>query len=412
MSSSSASAAAAAGRAPAPASPTVPGHPARGHIAQPGAEFDAAEAEAQARKMAQGAAASTSSSSAAAAAAAAAAPSSSSSSSRPTAEHVRRDIRLAQAFGFVQLGDAWMSRPAAPNPRTKYGHASRLFEDGADIFRAYGRWRYAGEAFAKAGEAERRQNQPLVAATFFVDGGECMERVDVLEAVHIYGRAVALYAVQGRFVSAASTQLRVAEIYEADGAHYQAAEAFQFAADYFIGDDLYVPTVMALHRAGVCLCEEGGSWRDASDKFDRAAYFAADHNLAKLRVPALMLDAGLCLLADGDIAAVEDYVVECCQRSEEFSVGREKRFLLDTVDVLRAALVDDFVDHCWNLDFVVGLAPHQLGILELLLKRMTLGGAAAAGRPKRRDDEYEEQQVEQTFDAKTGELRVASSGLV
>ena len=48
-----------------------------------------------------------------------------------------------------------------------------------------------------------------------------------LEAVHFYGRAVALYAVLGRFVSAATTQLRIAEIYEADGAHFQAAEAFQ-----------------------------------------------------------------------------------------------------------------------------------------------------------------------------------------
>jgi alpha-soluble NSF attachment protein len=322
---------------------------------------------------------------------------------------VRRDIRLAQAYAFVQLGDKWMSRPAAPNPRTKYGAASRLFEEGADIFRAYGRWRYAGEAYAKAGEAERRMNAPLVAASYFVDGGDCMGRVDVLEAVHFYGRAVALYAVLGRFVSAATTQLRVAEIYEADGAHFQAAEAFQFAADYFIGDDLYIQTCQALYRAGVCLCAEGGSWREASDKFDRAAFFAADHNLAKLRVPAFMLDAGLCLLADGDLEGVEDYVVECCKRSEEFSVGREKRFLLDTVDVARAALLDDFVDHCWNFDFVAGLAPHELQILELLLHRIAQG--PLRDRAKARDDGFEEVTEEKVYD-EYGNEKTKNAGLV
>ena len=383
-------AAAAAAAAAAATPPTVPGVPPRGFVAQPGEEFARKEAEAQARAEAQG-------------------ERKGGAAGRPTAEHVRRDIRLAQAYGFVQLGDRWMARPVAPNPRTKYSAASRLFEEGADIFRAYGRWRFAGEAFAKAGEAERRMNQPLVAASYFVDGGDCMERVDVLEAVHFYGRAVALYAVLGRFVSAATTQLRIAEIYEADGAHFQAAEAFQFAADYFIGDDLYVQTCQALFRAGVCLCDEGGSWREASEKFDRAAYFAADHNLAKLRAPQFMLDAGLCLLADGDLEGVEDFVVECCRRNEEFSVGREKRFLLDTVDVARAALLDDFVDHCWNFDFVAGLMPHELKILDLLRERIAQGPLRE--RERARADGFEEVVEEQVFDDQ-GNLKTKNAGLV
>jgi alpha-soluble NSF attachment protein len=374
--------------------PTLPGHPARGFVAEPGQSKAAEEAARLADAERSSAADATRKGG---------------STSKSVAEHVRRDIRLAQAYNLVQNGDYWMSQPSEPTPLIKYSSASRLYEDAADIFRAYGRWRYAGEAYAKAGEAERRMNAPLVAASYFVDGGDCMERVDVLEAVHFYGRAVALYAVLGRFVSAATTQLRVAEIYEADGAHFQAAEAFQFAADYFIGDDLYIPTCQALYRAGVCLCAEGGSWREASEKFDRAAYFAADHNLAKLRVPAFMLDAGLCLLADGDLEGVEDYVVECCKRSEEFSVGREKRFLLDTVDVARAALLDDFVDHCWNFDFVAGLAPHELQILELLLNRIAQG--PLRDREKARSDGFEEVTEEKVYD-EYGNEKTKNAGLV
>jgi len=347
--------------------PTLPGHPARGFVAEPGQSKAAKEAARLADAERSSAADATRKGG---------------STSKSVAEHVRRDIRLAQAYNLVQNGDYWMSQPSEPTPLIKYSSASRLYEDAADIFRAYGRWRYAGEAYAKAGEAESSLNQPVVAATNFVDGGDMFEKVDAGEAVKCFERAVALYAVLGHFVPAATTQQRVAEILYADGALDEASEAFKNSADYFLGDDCYSQAVQMIVRSAECLCEDG-SYERAHGMFDRAAYFAADDNICKLRVPKYMLQAGLCSLSCGDLDGCENYVVECCKRNEEFAVGREKRFLLDLVDVASAGLIDDFIDHAWNYDNVYGFDPFEINMLEIVYKRMQEG----ANKKKSDDDD-------------------------
>jgi tetratricopeptide (TPR) repeat protein len=348
-----------------------------------------------------------------------------------------RDIRLAQAASLVQLGDEWMGRPAHPTPRVKYAHASRLYESAADTFRTFGRWRAAGDAYSRAGEAEKKQSEVLVAGTYYIDSAECYERVDPTEAIRMYAKAVGLYATMGRFVSAASVQSRVAELYESDGANADAANAYQYAADYFLGDDLYSQAVMTLYKSGVCLCRDA-VYLSAHEKFERAAKFASDDNLIKFRcvrtekgrdlgrnrsalmftstrawmitrvdrnssssvhpslpffnpsrnnlchppihprsVPEMMFDAALCLIAEGDLPRAEDYIIECSRRDAGFAVGRERRFLYDIIDCARASEVDDFVDHVWNMDYVDALDP-----FELKVRRRSTGELACMSSPQ------------------------------
>jgi tetratricopeptide (TPR) repeat protein len=335
--------------------PTLPGVPPRGYIATPGEAYAEEHRKSLIAKAAEIAGGDSKKQNKAA--------------TQATSEHVKRDIRLAQAFAFVQNGDLWMSRPAQPSVKSKYASASRLFEEGADIFLAYGRWRAAGEALSKAGEAEKSLNQPIVAASFFVDAGNSFEKVDNQEAVSAFLKAAALYAVLGRFIAAGSMQMKVGEILHQDGALEDAGEAFKTAGDYFVGGDYYPQTLMALRHAGECLCEER-NYRRAHELFDRGALFGADDNLTKFIVPQFMLDAGLCLLGELELEECEDYVLECSKVNEEFSVGREKRFLLDTVDVIRAGLMDDFIDHVWNFDHVAGLRPSEIEILEKIYEHI------------------------------------------
>jgi hypothetical protein len=89
-----------------------------------------------------------------------------------------RDMKLAQAATLVERGEEWMGKPAHPTPRVKYTQAGRFFEQAADIYRAYGKWRLAAEAYGRAGDAEKRMSELLVCATYYVDAAECMERVD------------------------------------------------------------------------------------------------------------------------------------------------------------------------------------------------------------------------------------------
>lgn len=281
---------------------------------------------------------------------------------------------------MVALGDEWMGRPANPTPRTKYAHACRLFEQAADVYRTFGRWRSAGEAYFKAGEAEKKQAELLIASTYYTDAGECMERVDADEAVGMYLRAIGLYASLGRFMSAGTLQSRVAELYEADGALTQAAEAYQYACDYFLGDDLYSQAVKCLWHSGACLAQDE-SFGEAGGKFEKAAGYAMDDNLLKLKVPELMFDACLCRLAVGDLGAAEGFVNDCSSKDPNFTVGRERRFLLDVIDTARSRDVDAYMDHCWNFDYVDELDPWEVKMLEVILEMIQ------AGPVERKDEE-------------------------
>lgn len=297
-----------------------------------------------------------------------------------------RDIKLAQASAMMQLGDEWMGRPAHPTPRVKYNHASGLFESAADLYRSYGRWRLAGEAYCRAGDAEKKMAETLIAGTYYVDSAECFERVDVNEAVKLYQKAIGLYATMGRFTSAATVQTRVAELYEADQAFANAAEAYQYASDYFLGDDLYSQAVLSLYKSGMCLCEDN-SYLQAHQKFDRAGRYAADDNLVKFKTPEMFFDAALCLLAEGKIPNTEDYIMECAQRDANFAVGRDRRFLYDVIDTAKAGDIHDFIDHCWNFDYVDELDPFELKMLDEIREMISQGPAKTRQeRPEKEGD--------------------------
>lgn len=292
----------------------------------------------------------------------------------------------------MNRGEEMMARPANPSTRTKYEAACRLFEAAADTYRAHARWRLAGEAYARCGEAERKvggQAELLVAATYYADAGESFERVDTGAAVDAYTRAVGLFATLGRFSAAAALQAHAARLYENDSALEQAAEAFQWAADYYMGDDEYALAAQALASAGECLAREE-AFPEAADKFYRAARFAMDDNLLKLKVPALLFSSGLCHVASGDLGAAEARIADAALLDGSFAVGRERRFLLDVVDAARGQSLDDFADHAWNYDHVAQLAPWHLGVLSVLAEMIAAGPVRPRGADEDEEDEGDE----------------------
>ena len=119
------------------------------------------------------------------------------------------------------------------------------------------------------------------------------------------------------------------------------------------------PLCRCLHEAG-SLYAQAGEFERAHRCFDRAAAFARDDNLLKHRSPDLALQAGLCILAAGDLPSLEAYCDQGARDDAAFSVGRERRFLLDVADCARHYDADTFLDHVWNFDYARELAPFEL----------------------------------------------------
>lgn len=276
-----------------------------------------------------------------------------------------RDIRLSKATNLLKHGDEWLKKPTIASPKMKYEYASNVFRRAAEIFRAYGRWRLAGEAYCKCAEAERRCTTLLAAAAYYTAAGECLTRVDGTEAIEMFRKAIAIYASHERFVSAAALQIRIAELFDLDEAISSAADAYGLAADYYLAADMYPQAVQMMWLSGSTHATDDG-FAIAFDAFHKAARYCLDDNLTKYRFSELTLDAALCLIAMGKYKQADEYVYIAAQQDANFSVGREKRFIFDLVDCAREWAGEDVLDKIWNFDYVACLKPHQLRLLEVI----------------------------------------------
>ncbi len=209
-----------------------------------------------------------------------------------------------------------------------------------------------------------------------------------------YSKAIGMYASMGRFVPAATLQMRVAELYEADGALTDSADSFQYAADFWLGDDAFGQAIVCLRSSGIALAEEE-VFEEAHSKFERAARYALDDNLLKFRSPHLLFDAGLCRVAEGHLPKAEEYIAEVSLRDGTFAVGRERRFLLDVIDCAKVFDLDEFVDHLWNYDYVAELQPFELRMLEKIHDMIKVGPPEGEESSEEEDDDDDEDDDEE-----------------
>lgn len=205
----------------------------------------------------------------------------------------------------------------------------------------------------------------MAAATYATDAARAYNKVDPASAIRAHLKAITHLAGTGRLAAAAAEQLDVAEIYEEDGASYDAAVALSNAADYYVAEAMLAQAVHCLKRAGAHLVDEE-RYSDAHERFDRAANLCLDDNLLKFNAPPISLDAALCLLCLRDDERTVKYLKDVSEKDLNFVVSREKRFLLDLVLCAQEGRLDDLVDHMWNYDYAVELEPHELSMLRVV----------------------------------------------
>jgi tetratricopeptide (TPR) repeat protein len=295
------------------------------------------------------------------------------------ADEATKDADLARAGGLLARGRAVLDGPLGPSRAVKFTAAARHFQSAADAYAARARWRQAADAYAAAAEVVARTGEPhapAVAATHWEAAAAALAHVDVPAALPHYRRAVELLAspAVGAPASAGGLALHLAELLLRDGALEAAADAFVVAAEHYLGDNggsgggggatgaaLHLPTVCrALHGGGVAYAR-AGDFEAAHAAFDRCATFAREHNLLKARSPDLVLQAGLCVLAAGDLPGLAAYTAQAAADDPVgFAVGRERRFLADAAESCAAYDRDGFADHAWNFDYVRPWAPWEL----------------------------------------------------
>jgi tetratricopeptide (TPR) repeat protein len=264
--------------------------------------------------------------------------------------------------GLLAQGEAMLRSVVTTTLRVKFTDALRCFEAAGDMFKSLGKWRNAGDAYSQCASCEQTMREPLGAASYFIDAAECMRKVDPLEAIRLYGKAIAEYAVLGRFHVAAALQRTVAELYEADDAFFDAAVAHGYAADYYQGENIAGPALASLVRSAELLILEE-RYEMASQALIRAIRLCLDDNLLKFNSSALALDVVLCFLCLRDDERALDFIEEHTELDFVFAVSRERRFVLDLILNCQERDKHAFIDHAWNYDYVFELKPYQLHML-------------------------------------------------
>lgn len=266
----------------------------------------------------------------------------------------------------MSQGEALMRVVVSTTLRMKFNDALRCFEAAADLYRQLGKWRLAGAAFSQCADCEQKMREPLCAASYFVDAAEAMQKVDPGEAVRLFGRAIAEYAVLGRFHVSAALQRTVAELYEDEEAMHDAAVAHGYAADYYLGEAMAGQAIACLLRSGQLLAMEE-RYEMAAETFQRAVTLCLDDNLLKFNSPSIALDIVLCFLCLRDDERSLDFIESHTDMDFNFAVSRERRFALDIILNCQERDRHSLLDHAWNFDYVCELKPYRLGMLREIL---------------------------------------------
>jgi alpha-soluble NSF attachment protein len=119
--------------------------------------------------------------------------------------------------------------------KQKFEDAAEAFKKAGNAFKLANLWESAGKAFLKSADCQLQVEEANDAATQFVEAGNCFKKIDAGKAVKALKKAIEIYNEAGRFSQSARYYKDMAEICEADGNSDAAMDAYQQAANLFVG---------------------------------------------------------------------------------------------------------------------------------------------------------------------------------
>jgi len=190
--------------------------------------------------------------------------------------------------------------------------AADLFKRAANQYKIVKNWNDAAKQFHRAAElnASPELENKSEAASTFLEAANCYKKVSPNDAVGELSRAVSIYVDMGRFRPAASTQQKIAEIYEDIVDYEKAMDAFRTAADWFQGEDDTVNTNKCKTKVAT-FESQMENYKDAADIFEGIAVYMANERNLHWSAKDYFFKAGVCTMLMDPVLAenkIQDYV--------------------------------------------------------------------------------------------------------
>ncbi|KAJ3354701.1 hypothetical protein GGF32_002380 [Allomyces javanicus] len=252
----------------------------------------------------------------------------------------------------------------------RYEDAEELYTKAANQFKLAKKWKEAGDAFSKAADMQIRLGERDEAATRFVDASNAYKKVSPQDAVDSLKQAIDILTERGRFQMAAKHQKTVAEIYETDLVDLEKAmTAYETAAEWFQGEDASALANNCLTKVAH-LAAQLEQYQRAIELFERIAASSLENSLTKWGVRDILLKAGLCHLASGDLVGAQRAAERYCDMDVTFAATRECGLYKSLLEALEQGDPDVFTGYVAEYDKMTKLDDWKTTLLLRIKKSM------------------------------------------
>lgn len=260
---------------------------------------------------------------------------------------------------------------------------SQKFEDAAEAFQKAGnqyklgnRWESAGKCFLKVGECRSTLGEENEAVTAISEAGNCFKKINPVEAITAFRKAIEIYNSGGRFGRSAALMKEIAEIYEADGNAEGAIESFEGAANLYSNDNKKSVAQQCMLKVAM-LCSSKDDFAKAAQIFEAVGRESMESNLSKYSAKNYFFQALLCFLAGGDTITTKAKKEEYKNIDYSFSTQRECVFVEKIVVTIEANDSEGYATACSEFDRITPLDPWKTTVLLKAKRSISSEGGGA-----------------------------------
>eukprot|EP00922_Rhytidocystis_sp_ex-Travisia-forbesii_P006450 GHVS01009365.1.p1 GENE.GHVS01009365.1~~GHVS01009365.1.p1 ORF type:complete len:340 (-),score=76.64 GHVS01009365.1:20-943(-) len=242
--------------------------------------------------------------------------------------------------------------------------AAQLYITAANKYKMLKQWQAAAGCFIHAAYLQEKLSDINQQAKCFVDAADIMKKYSTADAVEYYGKAVAIYNVQGRFSQSGKLLKSIAEMFEEEGNMILSSDYFKKAADLFEMDEY------GKSQFSQCILKYADFVSRHQDKYEEAIKVyesegkkALRNNLIQFGAKEHFLKAGILLLVSGDIVDAKVNAEKYEELDPRLATSREGKLLRELVEAYDSANAEKFVHSIQEYDNVTRLDPWKVHFL-------------------------------------------------
>lgn len=277
-----------------------------------------------------------------------------------------------KADDLMRKAEAAKTRWTLFSGNAKYEEAAGLYEQAANHYRTSKQVAATAKALTLAAEMNIKCGDMTQAVNNYVKAANAYRKDDPHEAVRCLRVAISFSTDSGRFSAAARYQQDVGEILEAQLELEGAIQAYELAAEYFEGDNNSSQSAKCLLKVAH-FCAQLEQYDRAIEVFEIVGRLYLANSLLKWSARALLLKAGLCHLANGDLISAQRGIGRYKEMDPTFAAQRECKFLEQIVKSFAENQVKDFSTACGAFDQVTPFDAWFTTILLRIKNKMFVG---------------------------------------